>query len=532
MAEVRVIVKTIDQATGPMKGIQSQFKSLAAGFGIAVGAITGMAVGFNKLMAEAAEAQRIMAQTQAVIKSTGGAAGVTAKQIQEMAEGFARTTVFEDDAIQAMQNVLLTFTKLGKDVLPSATQAVLDMSTALGSDLQSTAIQVGKALQDPILGVTALRRVGVNFNAEQTKVIKNLVETGRSAEAMALILKELNTEFGGSAAAQLNTYAGQVQQLKNNFKDLMETVGTPILPGATADLVVFNQVLSGQISPLEAFRDRWDLIVTGLSGGGKVIDDRLESVQLRIGGMRRALEEVPDVVKSQWQIDMETSINGRREAFASWWAVFLRTSEGRSINIAANIERASVEAQAAKGTQGGPQEFASGANFVVPPGYPNDSYPILVKSGERVIVMTEAQQRRYGFGLGGVEDVEVGAKQDADFAARTWQYSRLGQSWGSGGWFGQGEFRGPGSGYPSAGGGAPTISAAQTAQVIAAAVETGKSSASLKQSIEVQTEAQTSATVQTGANTVEELRMVRQELRQLQLETIAAINDGLAKVAG
>ena len=96
---------------------------------------------------------------------------------------------------------------------------------SLGQDVKSSAIQLGKALQDPILGVTALRRVGVNFSDAQQDVIKNLVETNQLGKAQALILKELQTEFGGSARAAGQTFSGQLTILQNTFGDLMEVVG-------------------------------------------------------------------------------------------------------------------------------------------------------------------------------------------------------------------------------------------------------------------------------------------------------------------
>ena len=85
-------------------------------------------------------------------------------------------------------------------------------------------------MQDPILGVTALRRVGVNFNEAQTEVIRNLVETGNAAEAQRLILKELNTEFGGSATEKASQFGGQIEQLGNLIGDLNEAIGNSLVP--------------------------------------------------------------------------------------------------------------------------------------------------------------------------------------------------------------------------------------------------------------------------------------------------------------
>jgi len=234
---------------GLNKGIESQQKQFQANYGAvmqyATVGLTALGTGVAYAIAQASEHEKVMAQTEAVIKSTGGAAGFTADEIESMAHSFQNTTAFSDDAVQSMQNVLLTFTSLKGDVVPQATQAILDMSTALGQDLNSTAIQVGKALQDPINGITALRRVGVNFSESQREVIKSLVETGQTAKAQALILKELNTEFGGSAAAAANTYAGRLAQAKNAVDDLAEAIGNQLIPPLTEAAKAMTLLLTG-----------------------------------------------------------------------------------------------------------------------------------------------------------------------------------------------------------------------------------------------------------------------------------------------
>lgn len=75
--------------------------------------------------------------------------------------------------------MLLTFTNIGGEVFPKATETLLDMATAMSGGmtpgaeaLTSQAIQLGKALNDPINGITALTRVGVTFTEGQ----KNMIE--------------------------------------------------------------------------------------------------------------------------------------------------------------------------------------------------------------------------------------------------------------------------------------------------------------------------------------------------------------------
>lgn len=177
------------------------------------------------------EANIASAQLDATLKSTAGAAGISRKELDELSESLSKHSLFTNEAVTSMQSLLLTFTSISKDVIPGAQQAIADMSAKMGTDLKGTAIQVGKALQDPIHGIAALHRVGVNFSEGQKSVIKSLVDTGKTAEAQRLILKELNTEFGGSAQAAAE--ANPLQFMKNQAEEMLEKVG-----GAISKLMV------------------------------------------------------------------------------------------------------------------------------------------------------------------------------------------------------------------------------------------------------------------------------------------------------
>ncbi|MFA6662493.1 MAG: hypothetical protein WCS56_05625, partial [Bacilli bacterium] len=137
------------------------------------------------------------------------------------------------------------------DVFERTQKAILDMNSVLGDpnnpgSLRSMAVQVGKALNDPILGLTALRRVGVSFSDSQMDVIKNLTETNRLAEAQALILAELESEFGGAAASTINSSI----QMKNAWGDYLEALGKktlPILDGMNLAFANFFTIMAGNM---------------------------------------------------------------------------------------------------------------------------------------------------------------------------------------------------------------------------------------------------------------------------------------------
>lgn len=214
-------------ATGALRAVgEAAFNALGSGLS-ALGDFVGDSIG------EASEWQNALAQTEAVIKSTGGAAGITAQEMANMAADLSAAngmSLFSDDAILGAQNVLATFTNIKGVGFEDATGAILDISQALGTDLQSATIQVGKALNDPTQGISALSRVGVSFTEQQKQQIETMQEAGDMAGAQAIIIAELNKEFGGSAAAAVNTYTGQMTVLTEQFNDVKGSVGEALLP--------------------------------------------------------------------------------------------------------------------------------------------------------------------------------------------------------------------------------------------------------------------------------------------------------------
>lgn len=174
--------------------------------------------------------QQVMAQTAQAIKSTGGASGETAQAIDDLAGALSRSTDFSHDAIQSGENLLLTFTGIGKDVFPQVTSTMLDMAQAMGGDTKGAALQLGKALNDPATGLTALTRVGVTFSDQQKQQIKDMVAVGDTAGAQKVMLAELQKEFGGSAEAAGKTLPGALAILKNNFDDIKEKIGSAVIP--------------------------------------------------------------------------------------------------------------------------------------------------------------------------------------------------------------------------------------------------------------------------------------------------------------
>lgn len=185
---------------------------------------------FKSSISEYDNSEKVSAQLQAGLKSTGGISGKTMEGMSSQAENLQKVTLFDDETTKNAQAILLTFTKVRDDVFDKSIPLIQDMATRMGTDLNTAALQVGKALNDPIQGVTALRRVGVQMNDQQKEQIATFMKLGQVEKAQAMILKELETEFGGSAMAAAKAGTGGLTILKNKFGDLKESIGKSITP--------------------------------------------------------------------------------------------------------------------------------------------------------------------------------------------------------------------------------------------------------------------------------------------------------------
>lgn len=236
IASLNIVFRGI---TGPLKSAVGSAKSTISSLKSSVlslsGAMTGLGLGLSlgSVVKAAGDAERETRKLDAVLKSTGNAAGFTTEELKKFAADLQAITVFEDDATVGAMAVLATFKKIQGPIFKEAVQSAMDLSTVMGQDLHSSIMQIGKALNDPIKGITALTRAGVSFDEAQKKAIHSAVEAGNVLKAQQMILAELRSEFGGAAAADAMTMAGAIEQMKNAWGDMAETIGGKVSPAIT-----------------------------------------------------------------------------------------------------------------------------------------------------------------------------------------------------------------------------------------------------------------------------------------------------------
>jgi phage-related minor tail protein len=292
---------------GLTKGIPGLVTSMAAA---AAGSLS-LVAGFKAATSAAEQFQRLGMRTEAIIKATGSTAGLTGAEIRTMSQELARSTLASTEGVEAAAQKLLTFRNISGDTFKRTLVAAQDLAATGFGSIDSAAMQLGKALEDPIKGLTALGRSGVSFSAAQKEVIQTLVATGQAAEAQRLILAAVEKQVGGAGAAEAGGLAGAYDSLGQNVQEFLVKVGNlgpiqlatgaiNVMAGAVDGLTRALRFLSEQSTQEEAIAAAQASVATARSGAAGV---RRGSVRQGLVGMAasQAGEDPLSVFEAQAQ---------------------------------------------------------------------------------------------------------------------------------------------------------------------------------------------------------------------------------------
>lgn len=284
--ELSILITARNMASGVLKdvkgdirGVQGEARRAATNTARNLGIAGVAAAGFITVQVKAgidslAELERMQAQTNAVLESTQGIAGITAEQVRGLAQEYENLTTVDDKAIQNAENLLLTFTNVRKDAFEPALAAILDLNAAMGGDeesLEAVVLQVGKALNDPVKGAAALRRVGIQLSEQQEDQIKTLVEQNDLYGAQQVLLDELARQFGGSAAAQADTFQGKMKRVEDAVEGAQQALAVAFLPVLEKVADKISTFLSDE-GNLDAIEDFGAMLADGLDDAISIVE--------------------------------------------------------------------------------------------------------------------------------------------------------------------------------------------------------------------------------------------------------------------
>jgi phage-related protein len=259
----------VNEAEGKLSKFGGSAKKfgIAAAAGLAAAGAAAAVVG-KQLIAAGEAASTSNARIKQIADSMGlfgNQAGAVTDRLVKLAEATARNTGVDQNAIKLTQAKLLTFGELAKTAgevggsFDRATQAAIDLAAAGFGEASQNAVQLGKALQDPIKGITALAKSGVTFTEAEKERIQTLVESNKVGEAQALILAAIETQVGGTAEATANAS----DRMKVAFSQVQERLGKALLPIFER----FTKFLLDDVFPaLQRMGEKWLPIISEALG--------------------------------------------------------------------------------------------------------------------------------------------------------------------------------------------------------------------------------------------------------------------------
>lgn len=269
--------KGVKQAEGAFGGLGKTLGKLG-GLIAATFSVTAI-TNFAKESLAAAEGVQVANQRLDQIAKSMNLFGSETQAVSDRLKAYAEanelTLATDAEVIKATQAKLLTFKELALTAdnaggsFDRATKAAVDLAAAGFGQAETNAIQLGKALNDPIKGITALTRSGITFTAEEKEKIKALTESGKVLEAQNMILSAIETQVGGTAAAT----ATASEKMTLAFDNLKETVGAALLP-------VFEQLTASllplieQVAPMVA--EIFTALIPVFDEVGKIIPDLIK----------------------------------------------------------------------------------------------------------------------------------------------------------------------------------------------------------------------------------------------------------------
>ena len=220
---------TIAAVQGPLGPVAGRINSLGAIIGrVSIAGIaltaTFVAAGFalRKVIKDVAGAEQQFFKLQAILRATGNSAGLSLQEIETLSQEIGIATLASTQKVRDAAGILLTFKSIQGDVFKNALRLTQDLSEVGFGDLRTASMQLGKALEEPIVGLGALRRVGVSFTEAQKEQIRVLDMTGRKAEAQEIILRALNSQVGGAGVEAARGLNGAIDSLSERFTIFFE----------------------------------------------------------------------------------------------------------------------------------------------------------------------------------------------------------------------------------------------------------------------------------------------------------------------
>lgn len=248
--DVSDIVKKTEQASGAMDKLGSTVKNM---FSLQLLQQAGSMLSgiFNKMsdFVSLYENQRTQEnKLLALMKNRNDFSQKMYTQHLAFARKLQESTNYGDEQILNVISQFQTFGNISQDMVQKVTQATLNIAQTTGQDAISVAIQVAKAMSEPVKMASALRRSGIMFDENKLKSL------GTLAQQQAYLMQEINSQYSGAAAGGQS----ELQKFKNILGDIKEEIGRGLMPLFAGFASVILKVAQAVSSVVGWFNDMFN----------------------------------------------------------------------------------------------------------------------------------------------------------------------------------------------------------------------------------------------------------------------------------
>jgi hypothetical protein len=330
---IELIVKMVDEATGPLTRLSGAISGLGKLAGIAFAGFS-----LKQVIDETIDAENSTFQLTNAIKAVGLEGTNAARELSEFADEVQRTTIFSDNAAKSVEAMGLRL-GLSVEVIKEATVAAANLAAANpGQSLEQAGAAVTRALADPLRGIQNLRREHVIFNQQQQFTIEQLAKTGQQAQAQAEILGILKGSYKDAATEARDTLGGALSALKNSFGSLLsngagQDTGIVRVVNELADgLITLKEALNGTLKPQAEVSDGMKLFATILRTVASSVTVLASAITNTLGSAFSAVSSIvvgiSTAIREAWNFDKagagQRSLDALKEGFSKAGEVIMQ----------------------------------------------------------------------------------------------------------------------------------------------------------------------------------------------------------------
>lgn len=343
----------------------------------AVMAAAGKVIAVVNEMREAGEANVLTgAKLQAVLDATGRSAEISTRQYGRWATELRKATGVSEQEIMDMGAQLSVFGNIGSDILPEILERSVDLSRLWGEALPSSAKKLGRAIEDPLKGMSQLEESGIMLDSQAKKNITTLMKAGKTAEAQRILLDALGQRVGGVASSMMDAI-GPTQNFRTSLAEIKGEIGEDLLNIPGLELAV--RAMDAYLDRRKVRKNLSELFVAESKGNlqdllsdmtsedlqvtlGAVLDSRFTDVHTKFQAdfdatkqtiidalmtqieLRKQLDaqHAVEAAKAAEQVVSEkniaTELEKQKKATTDLQAAYLTTEEGRKKALQTEIE--------------------------------------------------------------------------------------------------------------------------------------------------------------------------------------------------